>query len=92
MRWSRGIATALLAAVARTVVAAPAAATGSSSHLMNKRYIEERDGIAYNVFEHRDTNSKMAFVKNSGVCETTPGVNQYSGYFEVGKNMSMWFW
>ena len=30
------------------------------------------------------------FVKNSGVCETTPGVQQVSGYIDVGKlNMSM---
>ncbi|KAK8075683.1 Carboxypeptidase s1 [Apiospora hydei] len=92
MRWSRGIATALLAAVAQTAVAAPAAATGPSSSHLNKRYVEERDGIAYNVFEHYETASKMSFVKNSGVCETTPGVNQYSGYLGVGKNMSMWFW
>ncbi|KAK8121809.1 carboxypeptidase S1 [Apiospora sp. TS-2023a] len=91
MRWFQGVATtALLTAVAQTAVAAPAAAS-SNSHL-DKRYIEQRDGISYNVFEHRDTGSKMSFVKNSGVCETTPGVNQYSGYLEVGKNMSMWFW
>ncbi|KIJ64801.1 hypothetical protein HYDPIDRAFT_28162, partial [Hydnomerulius pinastri MD-312] len=37
-----------------------------------------------------DTN--LRYVKNSGVCETTPGVNQYSGYIDVGTNMSMWFW
>jgi carboxypeptidase C (cathepsin A) len=37
-------------------------------------------------------NVSLRFVKNSGVCETTPGVNQLSGYIEVGKNMSMWFW
>ena len=33
--------------------------------------------------------TKLRFVKNSGVCETTPGVNQLSGYIDVGKNMSM---
>ncbi|KAK7994430.1 hypothetical protein PG991_016018 [Apiospora marii] len=93
MRWFRGVATtALFAAVAQTAVAAPAAAAASSSQHLNKRYIEEREGISYNVFEHYETGSKMSFVKNSGVCETTPGVNQYSGYLEVGKNMSMWFW
>lgn len=91
MRWAQGIASVLFAAVAQTVVAAPAAATTSSSYL-NKRYIEERDGVSYNVFEHHETGSKMSFIKNSGVCETTPGVNQYSGYLEVGRNMSMWFW
>ncbi|PLB52231.1 putative carboxypeptidase S1 [Aspergillus steynii IBT 23096] len=52
----------------------------------------KRDGITYNVFEHRATGSKLEFVKNSGICETTPGVNQYSGYLSVGENMNMWFW
>ncbi|KAG2076268.1 alpha/beta-hydrolase [Suillus decipiens] len=32
------------------------------------------------------------YVKNSGICETTPNVTQISGYIEVGKNMFMWFW
>ncbi|KAL7284880.1 hypothetical protein ACG7TL_002194 [Trametes sanguinea] len=35
---------------------------------------------------------KIQFVRNSGVCETTPGVGQLSGYVDVGTNMSMWFW
>ena len=34
----------------------------------------------------------MEFVTNSGVCETTPGVNQYSGYLSIGSNQNMWFW
>ncbi|OTB17220.1 hypothetical protein K445DRAFT_57100 [Daldinia sp. EC12] len=58
----------------------------------NRRYLEEQDGVKYNVFEHRATNSKLSFVKNSGICETTPGVNQYSGYLSVGEGMNMWFW
>ena len=33
--------------------------------------------------------TKLRFVRNSGVCETTPGVNQLSGYIDVGTNMSM---
>ncbi|KAH0831251.1 Alpha/Beta hydrolase protein [Lanmaoa asiatica] len=37
-----------------------------------------------------DTN--LRYVANSGICETTPGVTQYSGYIDVGTNMSMWFW
>ncbi|KAI9567731.1 Alpha/Beta hydrolase protein [Boletus coccyginus] len=37
-----------------------------------------------------DTN--LRYVPNSGICETTPGVAQYSGYIDVGTNMSMWFW
>ncbi|RJE16679.1 hypothetical protein PHISCL_10984 [Aspergillus sclerotialis] len=31
----------------------------------------------------------MDFVQNSGICETTPGVNQYSGYLSVGDNKHM---
>ncbi|KZS95849.1 alpha/beta-hydrolase [Sistotremastrum niveocremeum HHB9708] len=37
-------------------------------------------------------NVGITFVKNSGICETTPGVEQVSGYITVGTNMSMWFW
>lgn len=31
----------------------------------------------------------LRFVSDSGVCETTPGVHQMSGYIDVGTNMSM---
>ncbi|KDR67990.1 hypothetical protein GALMADRAFT_161293 [Galerina marginata CBS 339.88] len=34
----------------------------------------------------------LRFVSDSGICETTPGVHQKSGYIDVGTNMSMWFW
>jgi carboxypeptidase C (cathepsin A) len=34
----------------------------------------------------------LRFVKDSGICETTPGVSQVSGYLDIGTNMSMWFW
>ncbi|KAJ7118453.1 alpha/beta-hydrolase [Mycena crocata] len=34
----------------------------------------------------------LRFVNNSGICETTPGVHQMSGYIDIGTNMSMWFW
>lgn len=69
-----------------SVLAAPA------SSRADKRYIETRDEISYNVFEHAATNTKLSFVNNSGICETTPGVNQYSGYLTVGEGMNMWFW
>ncbi len=35
------------------------------------------------------TDVSLRFVRNSGVCETTPGVNQLSGYIDFGTNMSM---
>ncbi|KAH6952759.1 hypothetical protein HG530_000637 [Fusarium avenaceum] len=50
----------------------------------------ERHGLT--AFQHAATNSKLEYVTNSGICETTPGVGQYSGYLSVGKNHSMWFW
>jgi hypothetical protein len=58
--------------------------TFASPILMDKRSTVEEDGVKYTVFEHAATNSVVKFVTNSGICETTPGVNQYSGYFSVG--------
>ena len=55
----------------------------------DKRSFVERDGTNYTVFEHAATGAKLEFVTNSGICETTPGVNQYSGYLSVGTNMNM---
>ena len=52
----------------------------------------ERNGVNYTVFNDTSTGAVMEFVTNSGICETTPGVNQYSGYLSVGTNMNMWFW
>lgn len=36
------------------------------------------------VFDHAATDSKLEYVSNSGICETTPGVEQHSGYLSVG--------
>ena len=56
----------------------------------DKRSFVERDGNNVTVFEHAATGAKLEFVTNSGICETTPGVNQYSGYLSVGTNMNMY--
>ncbi|KAI0107323.1 putative carboxypeptidase S1 [Hypoxylon sp. NC0597] len=85
MRWALKLTAG--AFLATSAIAGPA-----SLHTANKRYVEERNGINYNVFEHAATKSKLSFVKNSGICETTPGVNQYSGYITVDDSMNMWFW
>lgn len=77
--------TTVSALLAGLTIAAP-------STKVDKRYLEERDGVVHNVFEHAATGAKLSYVKNSGICETTPGVNQYSGYLSVGSNMNMWFW
>ena len=36
-----------------------------------------------------NANVSLRFVSDSGVCESTPGVHQMSGYIDVGTNMSM---
>ncbi|KAK8045835.1 carboxypeptidase S1 [Apiospora saccharicola] len=74
-----------------TFAALATAMPGSTAHL-DKRYTEKRNGVNYNVFEHAGTSSKLSYVHNSGICETTAGVNQYSGYISVGNNMNMFFW
>jgi hypothetical protein len=51
-----------------------------------------QNGVELETFDHPATGASLKFVKNSGICETTPDVNSYSGYITVGKNMSMWFW
>ena len=58
----------------------------------DRRAVFERDGANVTVFEHAASGAVMEFVTNSGVCETTPGVNQYSGYLSIGSNQNMWFW
>jgi hypothetical protein len=45
---------------------------------------EEQEGILHTIFEHEATGAKLDFVSNSGICETTPGVAQHSGYLNVG--------
>ncbi|ETW75053.1 serine carboxypeptidase S10 [Heterobasidion irregulare TC 32-1] len=72
-------ALALALAVLASPAAAAAAATATAAP--SKREFSSA---------HKDT--KLRIVKNSGVCETTPGVGQISGYIDVGPNMSMWFW
>jgi carboxypeptidase D len=58
----------------------------------DKRSTLVEDGVKYTVFDHAATNATVKFVTNSGICETTPGVNQYSGYISVNTGGNMWWW
>ena len=82
--------TRLISGIALSTLALASPLPDSSSK--DKRSFVERDGTNFTVFEHAATGAKIEFVTNSGICETTPGVNQYSGYLSVGTNMNMWFW
>ncbi|QSZ34723.1 hypothetical protein DSL72_007578 [Monilinia vaccinii-corymbosi] len=77
----------LVACLLPAVLAVPASQGDKDKHSF-----EIRDGVKHNVFYHANTRSTISFVKNSGICETTPNVNQYSGYLKVGEGMNMWFW
>lgn len=76
--------TALLAAVGLASLA-----QASPKPVADKSYQMKESDIHYNVFEHAATQSTMKYVNNSGICETTPGVNQYSGYIDVGAYNSL---
>lgn len=82
--FSSALVTVLLSLTAITLA--------SPAPKVDKRSFVERDGQNFTVLEHAATGAKMEFVTNSGICETTKGVNQYSGYLSVGTNENMWFW
>jgi len=44
----------------------------------------------HQVFESSNfKDTKLRYVSDSEICETTPGVHQVSGYVDIGKNMSI---
>jgi carboxypeptidase C (cathepsin A) len=94
MRVFRSFAIApLLAVLSLTVAATPLdnAAIGGDWIQKDKRIIK-RGGKKFAVFEHAATQSRLEYVSDSGICETTKGVKQHSGYLTVGEGMNMWFW
>nr|XP_036582222.1 carboxypeptidase s1 [Colletotrichum truncatum]KAF6790882.1 carboxypeptidase s1 [Colletotrichum truncatum] len=70
-----------------------AAAAVPQTYAVDRTYSLMSDlGTNYTVFEHAATNSRTRFVTDSKICETTPNVKQYSGYFDVGTDQHMFFW
>ncbi|KAI0757606.1 serine carboxypeptidase [Daedaleopsis nitida] len=58
----------------------------SSSAVANIRF------KAADIEPAETTPGKLRVVENSGVCETTPGVYQASGYGDLASDESIWFW
>ena len=56
---------------------------------VNATPLSETATIRTRFTSKNNPNVSIRFVTNSGVCETTPGVHQISGYLDIGKNMSM---
>jgi len=79
MHLYRPVLSSIAAIASTTVIKAVSMGTNSLGH--------ESISVRSTSQKFKDTN--LRYVKNSGVCETTLGVTQYSGYVEVGKNMSM---
>ncbi|KAH9972873.1 Alpha/Beta hydrolase protein [Lactifluus volemus] len=67
-------------------------ALSSASLAIASASLVDRDHVHFSIFDHEPTETTMFIVTNSGICETTPGVKQVSGYLSVGRNMHMWFW
>lgn len=80
----------VLACLTLSSSALPAQELGrdATPELRGKRSFVKRDGVDHTIFEHEATGATIDFVTNSGICETTPGVNQYSGYLSVGSKPS----
>ncbi|KAN0094566.1 Alpha/Beta hydrolase fold [Tylopilus felleus] len=69
------------------------AALAAGAALVHASSLHDSLGARHLTFHSQIQNeTKLRYVANSGICETTPGVTQYSGYIDVGTNMSMWFW
>jgi hypothetical protein len=62
----------------------PPVSKESSPELRDEISYIEREGVRHTIFKHKAPSAKLDIVTNSGMRETTPGVNQYSGYFSVG--------
>lgn len=64
--------------------------SGDGPHLIGARSQDMGAPPAFNVFKSKNNpDTQIRFIKDSGVCETTPGVGQLSGYIDIGTNMSM---
>lgn len=44
------------------------AAPRDISQDLHRRYLEERNGITYNVFKRAESESSLSYVENSGIC------------------------
>ncbi|RKF81823.1 Carboxypeptidase S1 [Golovinomyces cichoracearum] len=62
------------------------------AYLRGKSSSYEENGLDRTVFVHEATGAKIDYVTNSGICETTAGVNQYSGYLSDSDDENIWFW
>ena len=61
-----------------------------SVHALSPHEPQDLLEMKHTVFRSQIQNdTNLRYVANSGICETTPGVSQYSGYIDVGLNMSM---
>jgi hypothetical protein len=82
-------ATVAVASFAMALESQPLAQEDAAQGIQANPFRVERDGVNRVVFNHAETGARLDFVKNSGICETTPGVDQYSGYLSVGGELTI---
>ncbi|KAF2806551.1 putative carboxypeptidase S1 [Mytilinidion resinicola] len=58
----------------------------------DKWYRERKAGVTYQIFENEATGIVLQVVKNSGICEKIPRVDQYSGYASFNEVEHTFFW
>ena len=78
--------------VAAAAIAKPTLDLHPDTNKNTRHIVTDDNGLAHTTFYYAPTDAKLDYVSDSGVCETTPGVHQHSGYVTVGKGMHMFFW
>lgn len=82
--WFLTISSLVLCTFVHEVASSNGAASERYIPVDNERSLYKREGVEHTIVKHHATNTTLDFVKNSGICETTPGVKQYSGYIDIG--------
>ncbi len=79
----------VLCAICALVTWATPLQPGDGIHLTVTQSQDAGASPAFTVFKSENNpDTQIRFIKDSGVCETTPGVGQLSGYIDIGTNMS----
>lgn len=77
--------------IAASVV--PAAVLSAPSTSIKRAGAASPFGPVKRVLNATTADGTISLVENSGVCETTPGVNTYSGYVNTNNDTAhSWFW
>ncbi|CAJ2504734.1 Uu.00g121280.m01.CDS01 [Anthostomella pinea] len=86
------VASLALALLTTLTAAIPHARSVDASELVRKQVPADPRGVTTIITPDGVTVRYKRPGADGGVCETTPGVNSYSGYVDVDENTHMFFW